>query len=503
MIERQASILLPLFALRSRSDWGIGDLGALGRFAAWVAAAGHRRVQLLPFFEMPPGERSPYSALSGAAIDPIYVSVDALDDLDDPAGREALDRGREAVAGPDGSIAYDAVRAAKEQALRAAFRRFEFTERGGSLRRREFDTFCAGEAWWLDAYAGYRARRFLSGELPWTAWSTGEASQGMVATEAAFRCYVQWQAARQWRAARAEASRCGVSLDGDLPFLVATDSEAVWSERQAFRIDLSVGVPPDAFASEGQDWGLPAPRWDEMEAGDFSWLRGRARRLAELCDGFRIDHVVGYFRTWLRGPGESGRFEPAGEDAQRTGGLRKLTAIGEAARDAVLTGEDLGLIPDFVRAAVESLGLPGYRVLRWERDQRGFREPRGYPPCSVATSGTHDLAPLATWWTDELADEDRRALAQVPSFSSLAASDARFTPAVHAALLDGLYGAASVLTSLPFQDAYGGRERINLPASTGSANWAYRIPWYVEELGRGPAAERSAELHARVRRTAR
>jgi len=117
-----------------------------------------------------------------------------------------------------------------------------------------------------------------------------------------------------------------------------------------------------------------------------------------------------------------------------------------------------------------------------------FRDPTSYPRLSVATSGTHDTTTLAAWWSDELGEAGRRALAAVPPFAALCDAGAEFTPAVHAALLEGVYAAGSDLVVIPLQDAYGGRERINVPATVGPQNWGYRMPWTVEELGGGASA---------------
>ncbi|HTD25395.1 MAG TPA: 4-alpha-glucanotransferase, partial [Candidatus Elarobacter sp.] len=141
--------------------------------------------------------------------------------------------------------------------------------------------------------------------------------------------------------------------------------------------------------------------------------------------------------------------------------------------------------------SLATLAIPGYRVLRWESDGGVFRDPAGFPPLSVATSGTHDTSALAIWWEEELGADGRRALAAVPSFGRLAGAGAAFTPGVHEALLDGLYGARSALVVLPFPDAYGGRERINVPGTVGPPNWGYRLPWTVDDLwGRTGAALR-------------
>jgi 4-alpha-glucanotransferase len=156
-----------------------------------------------------------------------------------------------------------------------------------------------------------------------------------------------------------------------------------------------------------------------------------------------------------------------------------------------------------VRRSLAALEVPGYRVLRWEDDAGVFRDPRAWPMASVATTGTHDTSALVTWWEDELDAPGRRALTALPPFAPLRDAGTPCTPAVHTALLDGLYAAASALAVLPFPDAARERARINVPATVGPANWGYRLPWAVEELGGAAAtalAARLAALAARHRR---
>src|SRR5947207_2311160 len=83
-------------------------------------------------------------------------------------------------------------------------------------------------------------------------------------------------------------------------------------QRRACRLDASVGTPPDACSATGQDWGLPVYRWDVM-APEFAWLRERARRSAQLYDGFRVDHLVGFYRTYVRERDGRAAFEPPDE----------------------------------------------------------------------------------------------------------------------------------------------------------------------------------------------
>src|SRR5262249_45785687 len=138
-----------------------------------------------------------------------------------------------------------------------------------------------------------------------------------------------------------------------------------------------------------------------------------------LYDRFRLDHVVGYFRQWVRPADGSGRgrFDPADADAQAARGARVLGAmLEELARDPGVDpprafAEDLGMVPPFVREALRQMGMPGHRVLPWEKDEQGrFRDPRAFPELSVASWSTHDTAPIVAWW-DELPDADRVVLA--------------------------------------------------------------------------------------------
>jgi len=49
-------------------------------------------------------------------------------------------------------------------------------------------------------------------------------------------------------------------------------------------------------------------------------------------------------------------------------------------------------------------------------------------------------------------------------------------------LLAALYSAPSTLSLIPFQDAIGTRERINVPGTVNDTNWRYRIPRTVDDL---------------------
>jgi 4-alpha-glucanotransferase len=276
--------------------------------------------------------------------------------------------------------------------------------------------------------------------------------------------------------------------------MVSGDSADVWARQHDFRFDASVGAPPDAFSETGQDWGFPAYRWQNIAAGGFRWLAARARRSAELYDGYRVDHLVGFFRTYVREQNGEAAFVPAEQSEQAMQGERVLDVL--SATGARIIAEDLGVIPDFVRDTLQRLEIPGYKVLRWERlwDVEGqpLKNPAEYPPTSVATSGTHDTEPLAQWW-DEAPVEERRAVAALAAACGTCDPDAPFNDATRDAILGLLYASGSDIVLLPINDLFGWRDRINTPALISDRNWTWRLPWpvddlQVEEQGRARAA---------------
>jgi 4-alpha-glucanotransferase len=490
---RRAGISVPLFSLRSTRSWGIGEIGDIPLAAAWLRSACQSVLQILPLNELAPSESSPYSALSAMAIDPQFISIWMMDDgevFEDVWKRE-LDAVRRSP-----TIDYTAVRGLKRRALRASFDRFIETEwLAGSDRAAALRSYAAAEAWWLDEYSLYRALRAQAGERPWVEWpeavrdrepSALAEARFNLSREILFYQYIQWVAAEQWQAVRMGTE--GVEILGDFPFMVTLDSADVWSRREDFLLDASVGTPPDAFSETGQEWGLPPYSWEKARANNFEWLRMRARRQANLYDGFRVDHLVGFYRTYVRPlDGRPAYFMPADEPAQVAQGEAAMRIM--IATSADVSVEDLGTVPDFVRASIARLGLPGYKVLRWEPD-----DPSTFPATSVAMTGTHDTETVAVWWESLTPAERRRLGADTPLFDA----------AVRDAIIDRIYDAGSNLVLLPIQDVFGWRDRINLPATIDGANWTYVLPWPVDYLGRQPdAVERAGRLAACSRRTGR
>jgi 4-alpha-glucanotransferase len=472
MRRRRSGIAVPLFSLGSTHGWGIGEFADVPEFAHWLGEAGQSVLQILPINEMPPLESSPYSAMTAMALDPIYLAMSEVADFTGLGGELAMDGAERAEIerlrrGP--RIEYASVRRLKDKWLRRSFDRFLRLEVArGTPRAMRYDTFAAGQSWWLDEYALFRSLHAGLDERPWQQWPEPLARADAAAVakarserhqEITYRKYLQWLAAEQW--AEAKRRTWPIRVFGDLPFMISADSPDVWARQDEFRFDATIGVPPDAFSETGQDWGLPPWRTEVMRANGFSWMNARARRYADIFDGYRIDHLVGLYRMYVRPLDKSLAkfFDPPDEAAQVELGEALVRILTSASSDTEVIAEDLGSVPAFVRQSMARLDLPGLKVLRWERhwDLEGspFIDPATFPEASVATTGTHDIEPLAA----------------TPEGATASGRDA---------IVRSLLSAGSFLTLLPLQDVFGWTDRINTPAVVDEINWTWRLPWPVD-----------------------
>ncbi|OGR58232.1 MAG: 4-alpha-glucanotransferase [Elusimicrobia bacterium GWA2_69_24] len=509
--EKRAGVVLPLSALRSGSDAGVGDTAALVPFFDWMRSAGLSVLQLLPLHDLGPSDSCPYTALSAFALDSAFISLGDVPEIQDsPSLRRAAQaalRGEPALRLRRARrVPFAEARRFKWTLLEKACAAFERRHLGRNSHRADaFAAFCRRHRSWLEDYALFRA---LKEEHSWSSWrqwpralqdrepAALDAARRRLAGRIRFHQYLQWNLFAQWDRVRRAAAERGILLFGDIPFGLSVESADVWSHADLFDFSVSMGAPPDQYSVTGQAWGLPAYRWEVMEEGGHLWWRERLRHTRDLYDIFRIDHAVGFFRTWLVRPkAEESAFDIVGREQQWARGRRFFTLALEEGRPAGVAAEDLGLIPDFMKETLEELGIPGYKVTRWQDTEDGYLNPRNFPRVSVATTGNHDTSSLAAWWA-EIPQEARDDYWEM--VRGKAETAPRFSHAVQMRILRNLYEAGSALALVSFQDLFGSRARVNIPGTITNRNWTYRMPWPVEDLLRAPRSRRATTAARRL-----
>ena len=324
-----------------------------------------------------------------------------------------------------------------------------------------------------------------------------------LAREILFYQYLQWVADAQWRRARAAARANGVQLFGDLPFMVDGDSADVWLHQDDFSLDLSVGVPPDAFSATGQDWGMPVYRWDAIEppellvaAGARAPERRSLRRLPRRPSRRLLSHlrpaperrrrVLQSVRRKRRRRRSAKRCSAscvrrAPKSSPRISAscltscaprLRALAFLGSACCAGSGCGTSQGS-----RSAIRRSTPPRL----WPRAER--TTPRRWRPGGIS-SRRRIGASLST----------------VPTAGRIVGADSidrPFDPRVRDVLLEMLFASGSDLLLLPIQDVFGWRDRINEPGTVKPENWTYRLPWPCDRLPEvAEARERQERLRA-------
>lgn len=306
--QKVAGTLVPVFSLRSKTSFGVGDFGDLKKMVDWVAATHQRALQILPINDTTIThtwtDSYPYSCISIFALHPQYVDLTQLPAIKDQATRSKFDKLRKELNALK-QIDYERVNEAKTDYLRVIYSQ----ERAKVMKSTDFKKFFKETEQWLVPYAQYCYLRDSQGTADFTQWKGhqvwDEADRKALssATTTAYRqvefyYFVQYILNRQMEAVHDYARSKGVILKGDIPIGVNRYGCDVWMEPKYFNMNGQAGAPPDDFSVNGQNWGFPTYNWDEMLKDDCIWWVRRFQNMSKFFDAYRIDHVLGFFRIW-------------------------------------------------------------------------------------------------------------------------------------------------------------------------------------------------------------
>jgi len=399
-------LAIQLYGVRSVRNWGMGDftdLEALIELAGQLGADGVGLNPLHALFDDRPADCSPYSPNSRLFLNPLYVDVEKLPEFELGAFAESGD----AIAGLRASdtVDYVAVAGLKWRALRLAFTAFQANP--AKERRQDFEQFRAERAPLLSRFACFEVLRHKF-NTPWWEWpeqwrQPNEAKcaglrDGPDGAEIEFVEFVQWTADRQLRSCRDLASKLGmtVGLYLDVAVGVQSDGFDAWNEQVAISRHLSVGAPPDALNTAGQNWGLAGFNAAGLEIQAFEPYREMLRASMRYAGAIRLDHVLGLKRLYLVPHGfaaDNGVYVKMPFEA-----LLAATAQESLAHRCVVIGEDLGTVPEGFREQIAEWGIWSYQVMMFERDDHGsFRGIEHYSANALVTFNTHDLSSYAGW----------------------------------------------------------------------------------------------------------
>lgn len=306
--EKLAGTLIPVFSLRSKGSFGVGDFGDLKMMIDWVAETNQRVLQVLPINDTTSThtwtDSYPYSAISIFALHPQFADFRQLPEIKDKKKAREMEALRKEL-NELKQIDYERVNNTKTDYLRIIFKQ----EGEAVMKGEDFKMFVKENEHWLVPYAQYCHLRDSFGNVDFSSWKGHEQwheadrkkltdPKSKEYGDVAFYYYVQFVLDRQMRAAHEYAMARGVILKGDIPIGVNRNGCDVWHEPQYFNLNSQAGAPPDAFSINGQNWGFPTYNWQRMIDDGCEWWIRRFQNMAKYFDAYRIDHVLGFFRIW-------------------------------------------------------------------------------------------------------------------------------------------------------------------------------------------------------------
>lgn len=320
-----AGVAIPVFSLRSKNSFGIGEFNDLKLLGDWAKKAGLKMIQILPVNDTTATytrkDSYPYAAISAFALHPVYLNLDTL------AGKKYADllkplKKKRKQLNELESIDFETVLKFKVSVAREIYQ----LQKEHFQKEKEFREFFESNRYWLEGYAAFAVLRDKYGTSDFNHWKTHRqfnrlqiarfiSPSSSAYDEVRFYYYLQYHLHLQLKSAAEYLHKNGIILKGDIPIGIYRYGADAWMHPELFHIDQQAGAPPDSFAPAGQNWGFPTYNWERMAEDGFRWWHKRFRQMSNYFDAFRIDHILGFFRIWSipanAVEGILGRFVPA------------------------------------------------------------------------------------------------------------------------------------------------------------------------------------------------
>ena len=300
--------VVPVFSLRSKQSFGIGDIGDLKKLIDWATITNQHVIQVLPMNDTTRThtwkDSYPYSAISIYALHPLYINIPMLGELKDKKKKAGYQKIQLQLNEKE-TVDYPSV----EKYKTAYYRDYFEQEKDKILTNKDFQKFIAQNNEWLTPYAAFSYLRDRYQTADFTKWGEVASyslekienlyqSDSEVYHEFNYLFFIQFTLHTQFDAVSRYARENRVILKGDLPIGINRESVEAWTEPGYFNRQVQAGAPPDQFSEKGQNWSFPTYNWEIMKQDDFVWWKKRLQHLQQYFDSIRIDHILGFFRIW-------------------------------------------------------------------------------------------------------------------------------------------------------------------------------------------------------------
>lgn len=302
-----AGLAIPVFSLRSKKGFGVGEFNDIQLLVDWAKKTGLKLIQLLPVNDTIANhnwlDSYPYAAISAFALHPIYINLESVAGKEYSTKVEILTNKRKEL-NTLSTVDYEQVVNYKLSVLK------ELYDLLGSdcFGKEDYTLFFGENKHWLKPYAVFCYLRDKYKTIRSDEWASHNIYNRKEVDElfneefksggVGFYCFVQYHLHKQLQSAADYAHKKGVVLKGDIPIGIYRHGCDAWVAPELYNMCWQAGAPPDDFTAVGQNWGFPTYNWKQMQEDGFAWWKQRFTQMSNYFDAFRIDHILGFFRIW-------------------------------------------------------------------------------------------------------------------------------------------------------------------------------------------------------------
>jgi 4-alpha-glucanotransferase len=526
---RTWGLSINLYSIRSKGNYGIGDLGDLKKIMKGVSDLKGGFVGINPLHSIPnkrPFGISPYSPISRLYKNFVYIDLEEIPDvkglINQDAGLEKeIKRLRDSQ-----FIDYEGVMKLKKSLLEKAFDIFyEEHYLKKTKYYEDFAHYLSEEGPLLESFATYMslAEDFAKGEddylFNWREWEGFKYSSENKIQEykrlnhkrVLFYCYLQWLIDKQIKELYklADELKMSIGIYHDLAIGSISGSFDIWMNQELFAFDVDIGAPPDDFNPDGQNWGFPPIIPERLRESGYEFFIEIIRKNMRYFGAIRIDHALGMFRQfWIpKGmPASCGAYVK-----QPTEELLRIIALESVKNNTLVIAEDLGTVGENVSETLNRFRMFSYKLLYFQRDypDPSFLLPDRYPELALCAVTTHDLPTINGWWigrdievkerlnlykdrnsiTRDIQNRERdkelliKALKETSLLDPCFIKPSYMSSDLRLAIYEYLSKTPCKLLSVSLDDIVGSLDQQNMPGICDDyPSWMQKIPSDIEEI---------------------
>ncbi len=303
-----AGVAIPVFSLRSKNSFGVGEFDDIKLLVDWAKSTGLKLIQLLPINDTMAAfnwmDSYPYAAVSAFALHPLYINLAKV------AGKENVDllnhlKEKQKELNDLTEVDYEEVMKSKLTSLKILYE----LKAINCLDSDDYKQFFKHNKHWLEPYSAFCYFRDKYQTSNFDEWKTNVvfdksainklcSHKSAEYKEIGFYYFIQYHLHLQLKEAVEYAHKKGIVIKGDIPIGISRFSCDAWVAPELYNLSWQAGAPPDDFTAVGQNWGFPTYNWKKMQEGGFAWWKQRFEQMSNYFDAFRIDHILGFFRIW-------------------------------------------------------------------------------------------------------------------------------------------------------------------------------------------------------------